>query len=59
MGMAAGREQFLQGAEQNSNIFITLSLGCPPKICVIKTLLEKKNSVGKNSNEGKRVQYPL
>jgi len=33
-------------------IFITLPLGCPSRICLFKTLLEK-NPMGKNSSEGK------
>jgi len=38
------------------DIFITLSLGCPSKICLIKTLL-RKIPMGKNLSEGKRVQH--
>ncbi|KAK2384313.1 hypothetical protein QL285_071672 [Trifolium repens] len=39
-------------------LFITLPLRCPSRICLIKTLLEK-NPLGKNSSEGKRVHHPL
>ena len=39
-------------------LFITLPLGCPSRICLIKTLLEK-NPLGKNPSKGKRVRYPL
>ena len=39
-------------------LFITLPLRCPSRICLIKTLLEK-NPLGKNSSEGKRVQHPF
>jgi len=37
-------------------IFITLPLGCPSRIWLVKILLEK-NPMGKNSSEGKRVQH--
>jgi hypothetical protein len=37
---------------------ITLPLRCLSRICLIKTLLEK-NSLGKNSSEGKRIQHLL
>lgn len=36
-------------------IYITLPFGCPSRIYLIKTLLEK-NSMEKNSSKGKRVQ---
>ena len=39
-------------------IFITLPLGCPSRMCLVKTFT-RKNPVGKNSSEGKRVQHPL
>jgi hypothetical protein len=41
-----------------AKLFITLPLGCPSRMCLIKTLLEK-NPAGKNSSEGKRVQHPF
>jgi len=40
------------------DIFITLFLGCPSRICLIKTLLDK-DPMGKNYSEGKRVQHPF
>ena len=39
-------------------LFITLPLRCPSRICLIKTLLEK-NPLGKNPSEGKRVHHPV
>ena len=38
------------------NIIHNTPLGCPRKICLIKTLLEK-NPMEKKSSEGKRVQH--
>ena len=38
-------------------IFHNAPLRCPLGICLIKTLL-KKNTLGKNLSEGKKVQYP-
>jgi len=40
------------------DIFITLPLECPSKICLIKTLQEK-NPMKKKTREGKRVQHPF
>jgi len=38
------------------DIFLTLPLGCPSRICLIKTL-QRKNPMEKNLSEGKKVQY--